>query len=134
MKKEQIEILKKIIKTEEDHYDFNDFVFNYIDEDNLKEIEDENDLNDYLNKINEDLQITNTEIIYYTNAIKYLQENDPSLHESIESAIEYGYTDVEKLNSELLASLLATRNNEKDYCSFINAVIEEAKAQIFDNE
>jgi hypothetical protein len=49
----------------------------------------------------------NVEIIYYSNAIAFLQKNDPSLSESLELAAELGYT-TNMLNSELLASLLAS--------------------------
>ena len=51
----------------------------------------------------------NVDVIYYSVAIKYLAENDPSLRESMELAYEYGYT-TENLNSEVLASLLASQN------------------------
>jgi len=49
----------------------------------------------------------NVEIIYYTNAIKFLSENDPSLTDSMSLANECGFT-LNKINSELLASLLAS--------------------------
>ena len=48
------------------------------------------------------------EIIYYSKALDYLRENDPSLNESLEIASEYGY-EVGNLNSEILASLLASK-------------------------
>jgi len=48
------------------------------------------------------------EIIYYSNAIKFLAENDPSLQDSLELAEEFGYS-VKDLNSEILASLLASK-------------------------
>jgi hypothetical protein len=51
----------------------------------------------------------NVDVIYYSVAIKYLAENDPSLQESIGLANEYGCT-TENINSELLASLLASQN------------------------
>ena len=54
------------------------------------------------------------EIIYYSNAIKFLQENDPSLKESLEIASEFGYS-LENLNSEVLASLLASRQAEEEF-------------------
>lgn len=54
------------------------------------------------------------EIIYYSNAINYLKENDASLHESIEIALEYGY-ELKSINSELLASLLASRNARYEF-------------------
>jgi hypothetical protein len=46
----------------------------------------------------------NQEVIYYSKAIKYLQENDPSLQASLEIASDLGY-DPKNLNSEILASL-----------------------------
>jgi hypothetical protein len=49
----------------------------------------------------------NIEIIYYSEAIQYLKENDPSLKDSIEIAIDFGYN-IKDINSELLASLLAS--------------------------
>ena len=54
------------------------------------------------------------EIIYYYKAIKYLQEFDPSLNESLELANELGY-ELNNINSELLASLLASKYNEQKY-------------------
>jgi len=54
------------------------------------------------------------EIIYYSAAIKYLQENDTSLRESLGIASEYGY-EVKNLNSEILASLLASQNCRNEF-------------------
>lgn len=54
------------------------------------------------------------EIIYYYKAIKYLQEFDPSLNESLELASELGY-ELTSINSELLASLLASKYNEEKF-------------------
>ena len=56
----------------------------------------------------------NIEIIYYARAIEYLKENDCSLNESLEIAEEYGY-EIKTLNSEVLASLLASRNAMEDF-------------------
>ena len=56
----------------------------------------------------------NVEIVYYSNAIKFLQENDPSLKESLEIASEFGFN-MDSLNSELLASLLASRQAEEEF-------------------
>ncbi len=55
------------------------------------------------------------EFIYYGNSIKYLMENDASLNESIQMAIDCGF-EIEKLNSELLATLhhQATQLNALD--------------------
>ena len=44
------------------------------------------------------------EIIYYSKAMNYLIENDPSLHESMAIANEYG-SDIERINSEYLATI-----------------------------
>jgi len=73
----------------------------------------------------------NIEIIYYSNAIKYLQENDPSLRESLSIANDLGYT-TENLNSELLASLLASQNAHEEFNdleSQINDFLEELNAE-----
>lgn len=53
-------------------------------------------------------RIHEIEVIYYSNAINYLKENDPSLRESLEIAEEFGYSP-SNLNSELLATLLKQR-------------------------
>ena len=123
MNKKEIEKLKEIIKEEEKNYDFNDFVFNYIDEDDLKEL-DKDDLKDFLENLNQDEGITRTEVIYYGNAIEYLKKYDDSLRESLQIAGDYGYT-LKNLNSEVLASLLKSQNNLIDYQDFINHVIEK---------
>jgi predicted nucleic acid-binding Zn-ribbon protein len=56
----------------------------------------------------------NIDIIYYSNAIQYLQKNDPSLNESLNLAAELCY-EVKNLNSEILASLLASQNVRNDF-------------------
>jgi hypothetical protein len=47
------------------------------------------------------------EIIYYSAALDYLRENDPSLRQSLELAGDMGYKPAD-LNSEILATILAT--------------------------
>lgn len=54
------------------------------------------------------------DIIYYSRAIEYLKINDNSLRESLEIAQEYGY-ELKNLNSEILASLLASQNAKKEF-------------------
>jgi hypothetical protein len=126
MNEEQIKKLKEVCKELEKDYNFNDYIENYFDDEDLKSIEDIGGLEKYLDELNDNnnYEITDTEIIYYSNAIKYLSENDASLNESIEIALEYGYT-LDKINSELLASLLCSRNNQEDYYTFIKEVISE---------
>ena len=64
------------------------------------------------------------EIIYYYKAMEYLKENDTSLSESIELAIEYGYT-LEGLNSETLASLHASRERENKFYEFVSPELDK---------
>lgn len=59
----------------------------------------------------------NVEIIYYSVAIEYLKENDPSLNESLRIASEFGFTP-DNLNSEVLASLLASENEREMWYEF----------------
>lgn len=65
----------------------------------------------------------NEEVIYYSSAIRYLKENDPSLTESLEIATEYGYT-AENLNSELLATLHASQKKENTFFEDIAPELE----------
>ena len=61
------------------------------------------------------------EIIYYHRAIEYLRLNDASLHESLSIASEYGY-DCKDLNSEILASLLASQNAREEFSELQNKI------------
>lgn len=70
----------------------------------LNDIENAQELFNYLH----DNSFLDVEIIYYSKAIQYLKENDPSLCDSLELASEWGY-ELKNINSELLASLLATQ-------------------------
>lgn len=63
----------------------------------------------------------NIEIIYYSRAMDYLREYDPSLNESIELASEYGFS-LDSINSELLASLLASQNARNDFYDLENEI------------
>lgn len=65
--------------------------------------------------------LLNVEIIYYSNAINYLSENDASLRESIDIALQYGY-DLKSLNSEILASLHATECLNAEFSSLRNEI------------
>ena len=56
----------------------------------------------------------NVDIIYYSKAMDYLRENDPSLCESIELAQELGFS-LDNLNSEALASLHASNQREAKF-------------------
>ena len=63
--------------------------------------------NDFCDKVND--AIMQEDIIYYSKAMAYLSDNDNSLYQSLEIAVEYGYT-TQNLNSELLATLLYQQN------------------------
>jgi len=95
-----------------------DLTLEYLQEDATQFLCSSDELEDYdTDEIFQELQdngFFNVDIIYYSKAIKYLQENDCSLSESIEIATEYGYT-LENINSELLASLHASRDRENKF-------------------
>tara|TARA_R100001443_G_scaffold3552_1_gene11135 strand:- start:291 stop:668 length:378 start_codon:yes stop_codon:yes gene_type:complete len=89
-----------------------DLEFNIMDhltEDDLDDMEDFDDLADILRQDG----AFDIDIIYYHKATKYLQENDPSLTESLNIANDLGYKTCD-LNSELLASLLASQYAEEE--------------------
>ena len=75
-----------------------------------EEIEDFDELREFL----EDNNYFDVEIIYYSNAMKYLSEHDSSLSESMALAQDMGY-EPKDINSELLASLLASQNVREDF-------------------
>lgn len=93
------------------------------------------DFTDAYNSIYDKIQDNNgfdIEIIYYSNAIAYLQENDPSLRESLEIAMDYGF-DIKNLSSETLASLLASQNAQEEFSelqSEIDTFFEEMSEEI----
>lgn len=61
------------------------------------------------------------EIIYYGNAMEYLTKNDTSLRESLEIASDMGFQ-VSDLSSEVLASLLASRECRDDFSSYKDTI------------
>ena len=61
------------------------------------------------------------DVIYYSNAMNYLRENDPSLRESLSLAHEIGYN-LNNLSSEILASLLKTENVKNDFYQLENEI------------
>lgn len=73
--------------------------------------DDMDELSDYIDEQSNGFQV---EIIYHVKAMEYLMENDPSLHYSLEIASEFGY-ETKNLNSELLASLLASQNEREEF-------------------
>lgn len=81
--------------------------------------DNEDTFNDFCDKVND--AIMQEEIIYYSEAIKYLMREDASLGQSLEIASEYGYT-TEQLNSELLATLLYQQKLTEQWYEIENQV------------
>lgn len=109
--------LIKFLNTLNLDIDFNAFI---SDDDEITDFDD-------LNAILDNNNALFIDIIYYSNAMKFLSENDNSLNESFNLASDLGY-DIKNLNSEKLASLLATellRNDFYSYESEINDFINE---------
>lgn len=107
-------------------------ILNYV---NIQDI----DTSDAFNSIYEMIQDNNgfdIDVIYYADAIEYLKQHDQSLSNSLEIAIEYGYT-IENINSELLASLLKSqnvRNEFNDLRNEINTFFEELEEDTNEEE
>ena len=85
--------------------------------------EDLTDIDDVYNSL-QDGGYFEEEIIYYSSAIRYLKENDPSLCDSLEIAEEYGYS-CKNLNSEILASFHASREKENKFWEDIAPELEQ---------
>ena len=97
-------IYNKLHKIKEENKFDIDLAYLYCDEDDFDEFND---------KVLE--AVSDENIIYYSEAIKYLAREDASLSDSLDIASEYGYT-TQQLNSELLATLLyQQRLNEQWY-------------------
>lgn len=84
----------------------------YFEEEDLDEDTEIQDIEDALDA----RDVFNQEIIYYSRAMDYLMKNDPSLMRSMELAAECGYS-CEHLNSEILASLLASEDSREAWAN-----------------
>jgi len=92
------------------------YLLNYIS------IEDLNSFDDIVEAI-DNAGLFNVDIVYYASAMDYLRENDPSLQECMRIASEFGY-EVDRLNSELLASLLASEKVREEFYEYQNSIEE----------
>ena len=72
-------------------------------------------------EILEDKRVFEIDIIYYKDAMDYLSKNDSSLRDSLNLAIELGWS-IENLNSEVLASFLASRNSMDEFLELKEAI------------
>ena len=93
-----------------------------IDVLNCVDVETINSYSDIYEQI-EDHQGFDIEVIYYSRAMEYLTQNDNSLRESLEIASDIGY-ETKNLNSELLASLLASQNAREEFTELENEIDE----------
>lgn len=75
---------------------------------------DAKNIDDLTDEIDEQTNGFQVEIIYHNRAMEYLSENDPSLQYSLEIAKDLGF-ELENLNSETLATLLASQNEREAY-------------------
>tara|TARA_R110001599_G_scaffold104049_1_gene264415 strand:- start:122 stop:481 length:360 start_codon:yes stop_codon:yes gene_type:complete len=94
-------------------------IMEHLTEDDLDDMEDFDDL---INTLRDDGAF-NIEIIYYHKAMKYLMANDTSLTESLNIANDMGYKACD-LNSEMLASLLASQNVEEEFYEYEDKINE----------
>lgn len=99
-------------------------ILNCID---IEGIDQENAYNSIYDMI-DDHNGFDIDIIYDSRAMRYLMENDPSLTESLGIAAKYGF-DLSRLNSETLASLLASQNSRNEF-----AELEDEITEFFESE
>jgi hypothetical protein len=111
------EILTQLLK---DNYLLND----YLDCDHL--LNDEIDNIDEFSEIVQE-RINETEIIYYSEAMKLLNVHDTSLTISLSLASDFGYNTID-LNSELLATLLIQQMLSEELNEIIDGI---EKQEIF---
>ena len=104
-------------------------IFKYIYRETDESVTDYVDMEDILKMVNYDElydELDNqgffyVEIIYYSRAMEYLKNNDHSLTQSLELAGELGYHPGD-LNSELLASLLASERIKESFSSYYDEI------------
>jgi len=130
------EINDFINQLDQNHFgdDYSNCLNDFLTNDFLEEL-DQNDPEDCYNSIDsedcynsiskelEENGFFDIEFIIYYDAIEYLQENDPSLKESVAIASERGFT-LHDINSELLASLLAGQKAIKIFQSLKDEITE----------
>lgn len=94
-------------------HDLEFFTPNYDDYEYYDEDEDkwETDIERFVEEIDEQIHdsILEQEIIYYSRALEYLWDNDPSLQESLWYAYDLWY-ECKDLSSETLATILYQEN------------------------
>ena len=86
----------------------------------LQEIIEKADNEEHLQEILQE-RIGEQEVIYYSNAMDFLQEEDQSLQETIELAKDMGYT-IESVNSELLATILLQERMSEEIQDLIDLI------------
>ena len=105
-------------------------ILSYVDVEDI----DLDDAFDSIASMIEDNNGFNIEIIYYGRAMEYLTDNDTSLTISLELANDMGYN-LKLLNSEILASLLASENSRESFYEcrdeiedFFKDIVDEIEA------
>ena len=102
-------------------------IMDYVD---IENIDLDNPIESIYNQI-DDNRGFEIEIIYYSHAIQYLKENDPSLRDSLEIASEF-ISDIRILNSEFLASIHASNKVREEFYDLkheINNFFEELQEE-----
>ena len=119
-KEQALAVLKQVFDDSElsKHCEDIDNALNYYD--------GANDADDFAEWYRE-TYVQSAEIIYYHTAIDYLKENDPSLMESLGLAHDMGY-EANKINSELLATLLLQQELESELSELHSDLVEYFEA------
>lgn len=114
--------------------ELSDYYINSIAIDDIDLSDIENSVEEYLdNELENWRHDGRGDIIYYSNAMEFLMENDASLNRSLTIASEFGF-EPHNLNSEILASLLNTQMMEEEYDELKNNVIESITDYLEENE
>tara|TARA_R110000823_G_scaffold221466_2_gene349957 strand:+ start:509 stop:868 length:360 start_codon:yes stop_codon:yes gene_type:complete len=99
-----------------------EFEFEIMDYFQIDELEEINEFEELAEKL-QDESAFQIEIIYYSTAMEYLTRNDTSLTESLQLASDFGY-EAKNLNSEILASILASENAMEEFYDKKNEIEE----------
>ena len=116
--KKTVQEIKDFLKNlqESNSLTLSDDLQNCFTDDELQDLDQDNpgDCFDTLQELLQEGGYFDVEIIYYSTAMTYLKENDPSLKNSLEIAADCGFK-LQDLSSETLASLLASQESRENF-------------------
>ncbi|MDA9231281.1 hypothetical protein N9O56_01775 [Rickettsiales bacterium] len=106
--------------------DYSNCLNDFLTNDFLEELEQEDPkkcFEDIYEELSREFGFFDIDVIYYSKAIKYLQDNDSSFTNSLQLASDHGY-EAKDLNCQILANILLNNSAIETFYSLRNQIIE----------